>query len=166
MKSFTQKKEELAELKKKLAKSKLTVFTTFAREGEKGLSVAGIQTLKKGLRGAESEYVVGKKTLLDRALKEDKKAVEVSEFAGSVGVVFGYGDEQKTAKAVYDFSRKNPALKLFSAIIDGKLMDVKGFLEFAKLPSKEALIGRILGLMQYPLSSLANVLGQVAGKKI
>ena len=39
MKSKIQKKEELVNLKDKLAKSKITVFTSFSREGEKGWSV-------------------------------------------------------------------------------------------------------------------------------
>jgi len=62
MKSKEQKKKELAGLKDKLAKSKITIFTTFAREGEKGLAVSGMRGLKKDLRAADSEYVVGKKT--------------------------------------------------------------------------------------------------------
>lgn len=168
MKSFQQKKEELAKLKEKLAKSKLTVFTSFAQKGEKGLNVSDMQTLKKNLRKTDSEYTVGKKTLLDKALKSKFRNVDMSgeadifSFDGSLGVVFGYGDEIAAAKSVYDFSRKNKALKLFGALFGSKFIDAKNFIELAKLPGREVLIGRIMGLMKYHVSLLANVLNQVA----
>jgi large subunit ribosomal protein L10 len=162
MKSFTQKKKELAKLKEKLAKSKLTVFTSFSRAGEKGLNVKSMQALKRSLRAVESEYAVEKKTLLDKAL--DGK-VDIFGYDGSLGVVFGYGEVSAAAKSVYEFSRKNPALKLFSAIFGDKILDNKDLIEFAKLPTKDVMIARFLGLLKYPLSSLANVLGEVAKTK-
>lgn len=165
MKSFKQKKEELAKLKEKLAKSKMTIFTSFARAGEKGLNVKDMQTLKKNLRKVDSEYVVEKKTLLDKTLKETKKSVDIFGFDGSLGIVFNYGEEAAAAKSLYDFSRKNQALKLFGALWGDKVMDSKAFVEFAKLPTKEVLIGRFLGLVKYPLSKLANILGEVAKTK-
>jgi len=169
MKSFKQKKEELIKLKEKLAKSKLTIFTSFSRAGEKGLGVKEMQALKKGLRNVDSEYTVGKKTLLDKAIKEvkkiDKDSLDVFKYDGSIGVVFGYGDETAAVKSIYEFSRKNLALKLFGAFYGDKILDTKALIEFAKLPTKEIMIGRFLGLLKYPLSSLANILVQVAKQK-
>ncbi|MBI2063547.1 MAG: 50S ribosomal protein L10, partial [Candidatus Yanofskybacteria bacterium] len=62
MKSFAQKKEELTKLKDKLAKAKIVIFSSFAREGEKGLNVAEMRELKTGLRVVKGDYVIGKKT--------------------------------------------------------------------------------------------------------
>jgi large subunit ribosomal protein L10 len=173
MKSKGQKKKELAGLKDKLAKSKITIFTSFAREGEKGLTVSDMRVLKKGLRATDSEYVVEKKTLLNKALTEDKKDIDVFQYPGSMGIVFGYGDEAAIAKSVYNFAKKNPALKYFGAFWNpsassgqtGKFMDSAEFAEFAKLPGREILIAGLLGMMKYPLSALTNVLGQVAKTK-
>jgi large subunit ribosomal protein L10 len=165
MKSKEQKKKELAGLKDKLARSKITIFTTFAREGERGLAVSGMRGLKKDLQAANSEYVVEKKTLLDKALIEGKKNVDVFQYPGSMGVVFGYGDEAAVAKSVYNFAKKNPALKYFGAFIIGKFMDLAEFTEFARLPSRDVLIARLLGMMKYPMSALAVVLDQVAENK-
>ncbi len=165
MKSKEQKKKELAGLKDKLAKAKIMIFTTFARAGEKGLAVSGMRELKKGLRAADSEYVVGKKTLLSKVLAEDKKNVDVFQYQGSMGMVFGYSDEAATAKSIYNFARKNPAMKYFGAIWNGKFMDLAEFTEFAKLPAREVLIARLLGMLNYPLSALAATLNQIAQKK-
>src|SRR3989344_6759261 len=101
MKTFQQKKEELTKLKDKLAKAKIVVFSSFARGGEKGLNVMAMGKLKKDLRAVESEYVVEKKTLLSRALKNVKNPVDVFQYQGSLGTAFGYGDGQAVAKAIY-----------------------------------------------------------------
>jgi large subunit ribosomal protein L10 len=165
MKSREQKKKELAGLKEKLSKSKITIFTTFAREGEKGLAVSGMRGLKKDLRAADSEYVVEKKTLLNKALAEGKKDIDIFQYPGSMGIVFGYGDETAIAKSVYNFAKKNPALKYFGALRAGRFMNLAEFTEFAKLPTREVLIARLLGMFNYPLSALAAVLHQIAGKQ-
>lgn len=156
MKTFKQKVEQLAKLKDKLAKSKLTVFTSFVRAGEKGLNVAEMKELKKTLRVAEAEYLVSKKSLLNRALKG---AVSVFQFSGSVGVAFGYGDEAATARNLYGFAKKNPAMKFFGALFGGKFIDDGQFIELAKLPTKEIMISRAVSMIKYPLSGLVNILG-------
>ena len=165
MKTFQQKKIELSNLKDRLAKARITIFTSFARVGEKGLDVSSMRTLKKGLRDVNSEYLVEKKTLLDRALKENKKEIDIFQYQGSMGVALGYGDEQSAVKSVYNFARKHPALKYFGAIQAGKFMDLVQFTEFAKLPSKEVMIARLLGMMRYPISALAVALDQISKKK-
>ena len=142
-------------MKDKLSKSKLTIFTSFARAGEKGLNVAEMKELKRTLRAAEAEYLVSKKTLLDKALKSE---VEVFKFACSVGVAFGYGDEATVAKNIYGFARKSPALKFFGALLGSKFIDDKQFIELAKLPPRDVMIGKVVGMIKYPLSELVNVL--------
>jgi len=64
MKSKTQKSEELSKLKKKLPDSKISVFTSFSRAGEKGLSVAQMTELKRLLRTLGSEYFVRRLSLI------------------------------------------------------------------------------------------------------
>jgi len=165
MKSKEQKKKELTELKEKLLRSKITIFTSFAREGEKGLTVGDMRNLKKDLRAANSEYVVEKKTLLDKALTEDKKDIDIFQYPGSMGIVFGYGDEMAIAKSVYNFAKKNPAMKYFGALWNGRFMDLTEFTEFAKLPTREVIIARLLGMMTYPVSALAITLDQISKNK-
>ncbi len=165
MKTFTQKKQSLGELKDRLAKSKITIFTSFARDGEKGMDMVELSELKKALNALDSEYVVEKKTILNKALAETKKQVDVSEYAGSLGTVFGYGDEIATAKSVYTFAKKHPALKYFSALLGNEVLTEARLTEFAKLPSREVLIARLLGMLSYPVRSLAVVLNQIAEKK-
>jgi len=165
MKPKSQKKEELKKLKEKLPKSKITVFTTFSRAGEKGLSVAQMSELKKALRAIDAELFVTKKTLMDLALKELKNEADVYGMEGSVGLVFGDGDSYAISKKLYEFAKKNKALQFFGAIFENSFMGKEGFLEMAKMPSRETLLARLFGMMKYPVSGLAIVLSEVAKKK-
>jgi large subunit ribosomal protein L10 len=170
MKSRIQKSEELKSLQNKLPSSQITVFTSFARTGSKGLSVAQMTQLKRLLREAKSEYVVTKKTLVDRALGEK---ADVYKMDGSLGLVVGPAKDGTSnnepygvAKKLYDFAKKNPALQFFGAIIDGSFIGKEQFLEMAKMPSREVLIGRLLGMMKYPITSLYVVMSEVAKKQL
>ena len=178
MKPKSQKREELKKLKAKLPKSKITVFTTFSRAGEKGLSVAQMSELKRALRAIDAELLVTKKTLIDIALKELKSEADVYDMEGSVGLVLGLGegsgakpgisvggDPYAISKKLYEFSRKNKALQFFGAIFENNFLGKEGFLEMAQMPSKEILIGRLLGMLTYPMRGLAVALSEVAKKK-
>ncbi len=165
MKTKLQKKDDLKKLKEKMPKSGITIFTTFARAGEKGLSVQQIQELKKALRAANSQFTTAKKTLLEIALRDLKyDGVDVYGMAGSMGLVIGAEDPYAIAKKVYDFAKKNQALQLFGALLDGKFVTKADVLAMATMPSRDVLLSRLLGMMMYPISSLAMVLKQIADK--
>ena len=69
-----------------------------------------------------------------------------------------------------DRSRKNIAAAALgkcgtAGFVDGKVLDKDGVNELAKLPSKEILIGKVLGSLQSSLYSLAYVLQAVVDKE-
>jgi large subunit ribosomal protein L10 len=165
MKSKQRKTEELDKLKKKLPGSNISVFTSFSKAGEKGLSVAQMTELKKLLRALGSEYFVTKKTLIDLAFGKQYDGLDVYSMEGSLGLVLGGEDPYAVAKKIYDFSRKNQALHFWGAVIENKFLSKESFMEIAKLPSKEVLIGRLLGMLTYPMRGLAVALSEVAQKK-
>lgn len=167
MKTKSQKQAELRSLLEKLPAATISIFTTFAREGEKGLSVAQMQELKRALRKLGSEYLVAKKSLVDIAAKELKyDGLDVfSALQGSVGIVIGRDDAYAIAKSLYEFAKKNQALKYFGAFYDGKFIDPEAFAEMATMPTREQLLAQLFGMMQYPLTALAIVLDQISNKK-
>ena len=174
MKSKIQKKEELKKIKGKIPGSKIVVFTTFSRASsassgqakEKGLSVSQMSELKRTLRSMNSEYLVAKKSLMDMALKGLKyDGMDVFGIEGSVGLVFGSSDYYAVAKKLYEFSKKNPALRFFGAFIEGSFIDADKFMEIAKMPSRETLIARLLGMMKYPLTGICFVLDEVSKQR-
>ncbi len=166
MKTKAQKKEVIDTLTGQLPGSTITIFTTFARAGEPGLSVGQMQEMKRALRQVEGEYVVAKKTLIEKALEQLKyDGIDLYAMDGSVGVVLAHGDAYAISKALYQFAKANPALKMFSAWMDGHLVDHTALMDMATLPTRDELLARLMGMLQYPLSSLAIVLNQVAKQK-
>ena len=166
MKTKAQKKESIDALEQALPGSTITIFTTFARAGEAGLSVAQMQEMKRTIRQADGEYVVAKKTLVDKALHDLKyDGVDVFGMDGSIGLVLGRGDAYAVAKQLYQFAKANPALKLFVAWMDGHAVSHEQLMDIATLPTRDELLARLLGMLKYPLSSLAVVLNQVATQK-
>lgn len=162
MKSKAQKKETVKGLSDKMPEAEMVVFTSYSRAGEKGLSVAKMQELKRALRGMGAEYVVAKKNLIRISAEQAYlgELVDVNSFEGSVGVVIGpkKGDSAALSKGIYDFAKTNPVFKVYGAILEQKYLNADSFNELAKLPSKEVMIGRVAGMMQYPLTGLTNVL--------
>lgn len=170
MKSRSKKSDELKQIKQKLPKSKMVVFTTFSRSGEKGLSVSQMTELKRILRSLSSEYVVIKKSLMNLAMKglnppAGGDRINIFEVDGSVGLALGGDDPYAIAKKLYEFSRKNQSLKFFGAFMDGTFVGSDRFMEIAKMPSKEVLIGRLLGMLTYPIRGLAIALNEVSKQK-
>jgi large subunit ribosomal protein L10 len=166
MKTKAQKKESIDALAQQLPDSTMTIFTTFARAGESGLSVGQMENLKRALREVDGQYVVAKKTLVDKTLSDLKyDGVDVFGMDGSMGLVLARGDAFAIAKVLYKFAKENPALKLYAAWMDGHLVTHTELVDIATLPSRDELLARLLGMLKYPLSSLAVVLGQVATAK-
>lgn len=166
MKSKSRKNQELNLLKKKLPDSKLTIFTSFSRAGEKGLSVAQMTELKRLLRSIGSEYMVIKKTLVDIALKDRKyDGLDIFSMEGSIGLVMAKDDPYGVAKKIYEFSRKNPALNFWGAVMDSKFLGKESFMEIAKLPSRDILLGRLVGMLTYPMRGLAVALSEISKQK-
>ncbi len=163
MKTKSQKQLELKALKAKLPGAQITVFTSFARMGEKGLSVAQMTELKRLLRGIQSEFVVTKKTIVDRATAE--QGANVYGMDGSLGLIVGNDEPYSVAKKVYEFSRKNTALQFFGALLNGAFISKEQFMEMAKMPSREVLMGRLFGMMKYPVTGLYGVMTEIAKKK-
>ncbi|HEY4484294.1 MAG TPA: 50S ribosomal protein L10 [Candidatus Paceibacterota bacterium] len=165
MKTKAQKKETLGKLSQKIPTSGVLIFTSFSREGEKGLSVAQMRNLKRTLKSIGAEYLVAKKNLIRISTERSgvSSLVDVSKFDGSVGLAVG-GKEMDSivlSKNVYDFSKTNPVFKILGAVIENKYLDADTFKEFAKLGSKEMLVARFLGMMQYPIKNLLVLLANI-----
>ena len=98
-KSKIQKQEILRNLTERIKKSKSIIFTGF-----NALGVKDNEELRSKLRAENSEYYVAKKTLLERALKEQGITnLETKTLDGKIAAVFSYGDEVASAKVVNAF---------------------------------------------------------------
>ena len=112
----------------------------------RGLTVEQDTQLRKKLREAGVTYKVYKNTLI-------KRAAEGTEFAALEPQLEG-----PTALAVSKEDATAPA------IVEGNYYDQAGTQVIATIPSREVLLGKLLGSIQSPITNLARVLNQIAEK--
>jgi len=155
-----QKQNEVKELKGAFASAKSAVVLEF-----KGLTVDKDTVFRRALRENKAQYRVSKNTLLRLAVKETNFEPLDVHFKGATAVATSDGDVVGLAKTVYNFLKENPTVIFKGAILDGLPTPVKDFQAIAELPSRETLIGKLLYLMQYPISGLAVSLDQIRQKK-
>ena len=84
---------------------------------------------------------------------------------GPTAIAFAKGDVVPTSKAVIDFltALKKPDIKLKGGYIDGKLYDVASVTAISKLPSKELIVGQLLGSLNAPASNFVGTLNNIIG---
>ncbi len=147
-----QKKALVQELREKLQNSKSAVVCDY-----KGVKVSEMAELRSGLQDLESTLKVSRKTLLQRALKEEGIKLDVRSLKGQVAVAYG-SDEVAPAKALHDFAKKNKRIQILAGILEGQVLSQEEVLNLAKLPSKEELLAKLVGSLNSPLSGLVGVL--------
>jgi large subunit ribosomal protein L10 len=155
-----QKRTEVALLKGTFTTAKSAVVLGF-----KGLTVDKDTAFRKSIRESKGQYRVSKNTLLKLAAKETAFEGLTEHFKGATAVATTESDVVALAKAVNNFLKDNPAATLKGAILDGKAVTPAEFKVIAELPSREVLIGKLLFLMQYPISGLAVALEAIRKQK-
>lgn len=143
----------IEEIKNKLKKAKTVAFVDY-----RGITVEADTAMRASFRNANSEYRVYKNRLMLRALNELGIHGCESYLKGTSAVAFGYGDEVTPAKLVLDAVNKTGKIQIKFGILNGKIVSAEEVTELAKLPSKEVLIAKLLGMLNAPASSLVRVL--------
>lgn len=150
----TPKKEAtVAELSDMLSRASLTVVADY-----RGLKVGELQTLRTTLRGLNADAKVAKNTLTVIAARQVGKEGLEPYLAGPTVLINAYGDPVSVAKAVGDFARTSRILRVRGGIAGQRAVDEAGVATIATLPSREILIGRVVGQIQAPLYGLVGVL--------
>jgi len=156
----TQKTELASELKEKFARAQVAIFADY-----KGLSATQADDLRRVLRAQKAEVKVLKNNVARLVTKEGHFGDQAKELMdGIVGptlVTFAYGDPAATAKVIHKFAQDNEALKLKDSLMGQKRIDASGVETLAKLPSKEVLLGKLLGTMNAPITNFVGVLAAV-----
>jgi large subunit ribosomal protein L10 len=128
-----------------------------------GLNADETLDLRRKMRAAGVTMKVGKNTLIKRAIK-DTKAEGLSDFLTGPTVMAFSKDPVAAAKIAAEFAKKNDRLKLVGALMGEQLLDAKGAMALATLPSLDELRGKLVGLLVAPATKIAGVLQAPAGQ--
>ena len=140
--------KSVKDIKEKFDKSKVVILTDY-----KGLTMSQMSKLRKKLRPIDAEYKVFKNTLISRAIKD--KAYDGIDplLTGSTAILFGYEDQVAPTKVLSEFIKENEKPGIKGGLLDGKVIDTKTITMLAKLPSREVLLGRVVGTMKAPITN-------------
>jgi|SRR5436309_3471860 large subunit ribosomal protein L10 len=129
--------------------------------GYQGITVPQVTELRNRVRNGGGEYVVVKNTIALRAIDSQALAQLKEHFTGPTAVVFSLTDPVAVAKALTDYAKDVPAIKLKAGLVEGKAIAAEQIKDIASLPSRSELIAKLLFLMQSPVTRLARVLAAV-----
>lgn len=155
--SRAEKEQAVEQLQSDLSKLKLVVLTDY-----RGLTVAEVTELRAKLREAGISYRVTKNTLLRLAVAGTSTLshIDPSTFTGPMALALSTEDEIEPARVVFQYAKAHNALEIVGAITgDGQLLSAAEVKALATLPTREQLLGQVVGTIAAPLSGMVGVLG-------
>ena len=131
----------------------------------RGLTVEQDTQLRKQLREAGVTYKVYKNTMIRFAAKgTDFEALD-PHLEGPTALAVSKTDATVAARILANFAKKADALEIKGGVVEGTYYDAKGMNVIATIPSREELLGKLLGSIQSPITNFARVLNQIAESK-
>ncbi|MBU8899406.1 50S ribosomal protein L10 [Corallococcus sp. H22C18031201] len=149
----SEKEELIKELHEKFAKTKSAVVAEFSK-----VDVETVTKLRKKFREGKVEYKVIKNTLARRAAEGTSVSAISADFTGPVALCISYDDMVAPAKILTEFIKDLETIKIRSAVVDGRRVDVNGVKALAKLPGLTELRGQLLGMLNQPASKLVRTI--------
>ena len=131
----------------------------------RGLTVEQDTRLRKQLREAGVSYKVYKNTMIRFAAKGTPFEAMDADLDGPTALAVSKTDATAPARILAEFAKTANKLELKGGVVEGTYYDAKGMQVIATIPSREVLLGKLLGSIQYPISNLARVLNQIAEAK-
>jgi large subunit ribosomal protein L10 len=129
----------------------------------RGTSVPQAAELRTRLRDADTRFRVVKNTLTQRAVDDAGAAALKPYLEGPTALVFVHGDAAAAAKTLADFRRSSGLLEFKGGWMAGDVLSAEQVDAISRLPSREVLHGRLVGVVASPLTGLASALGGLIG---
>ena len=131
----------------------------------RGLTVAQDTELRKQLREAGVSYKVYKNTMIRFAAKGTAFEALEPHLEGPTALAVSKTDATAPARILAKFAKTADKLELKGGVVEGTYYDQKGINVIATIPSREELLGKLLGSIQSPITNIARVLNQIAEQK-
>jgi large subunit ribosomal protein L10 len=136
----------------------VTESVTMILADYKGLTVYEMEDLRRKVREVGGQVSVIKNTLAKVALNDLEIDALDGDLNGQIAFVFSKADAVVGTKAAFDFSRGKKNFKLVAGFFDGHRLSSEQVLELAKLPSRDELQGRFVGLLIAPITDFVGTL--------
>ena len=125
----------------------------------RGLSNAEITELRRKVQASGGTYRVVKNTLARFAAEREERPELAASFEGPVAIAFGYDDIIQVARAIADYIRTSgTTVSIKAGFLPERILTAEEVNSLARMPSREVLLGRVVGGMKSPIWGLVGVL--------
>ena len=145
-------------------KEKLNGASSIALVDYRGLTVEQDTKLRKDLREAGVEYKVFKNSMVRFAVEGTEFAEVTKDLEGPTAIAISYEDATAGPRVLATAAKTMENLEFKSGVVEGNYNDQAGIKALAGIPSREVLLGKLLGSIQSPIANFARVLNQIAEK--
>ena len=152
-KILEEKKQVVESLAAKMQTAKAGVLVKY-----EGIKVSEDTELRAALRKAGVEYTVMKNTLTGRACDIAGYGDMKQYLSGMTAIAMSQDDPLAPAKIMKQFADKIECFEIKAGFVDGGILDKAGVESLAATPSKEVLIGKMMGSLMSSLYGFAYVL--------
>ena len=157
-----QKQKQIKDIKEKVLNQKSMVFVDFNKVSSKDMF-----SLRTLLKESGCNLKIAKKTLIRIAFGQSNISFWnkiKSAVPGQLALVFGIEDEVAPARISNQFAIKHENFKILGGIFENRFIEKEKVLALANLPTKQELLGRMVGSISSPMSGFITVLqGNIKG---
>lgn len=144
------------ELKSTLDEKKNFILTKYS-----GVKVSELTALRTQIKEKGAQYKVVKNNLFKRALDEKGYTSIEEHLKGPIGVAFAGEEVGDVAQVLKNFKKEKETFEFFLGVIENSVYDEKELAKIADLPSKEAILGQLLSLINAPSSKIAMGMNEI-----
>ncbi len=146
------KQEIIQEIRENIVNQHVMFFVNF-----KGMKGNDCSAFRKDLFQNNAKIMVAKKTLAKIAFQKEGIDFDPLTLEKEVGFVFGFGDIASVAKAVCRFD-KTEKIVILGGVCEGKIITESEAKDIANLPTREELLGKLVGTVAAPIGGFLQVL--------
>lgn len=130
-----------------------------------GVTVDDSITIRKKLKTEGVGYLVAKKSIVKKILKELNVPGTLPSLDGELAMVSG-ADLLTPAREIYDFQKKmDKKIAILGGIFDGTFMSKDEMVSVALIPSQHTLQAMFVNVISSPISGFVRALDAIAQKK-
>jgi large subunit ribosomal protein L10 len=156
MKKKSDKHREAQALRRELEQAQHLFVTSFEK-----LTVAQDFELRRTVRSAGGRYRVVKNNLAEKAAEGTPAQGVLKGLRGMTSLAYTTSDPVALAKALTNYAKANPSFTFKAGLVEGRAVEVRSIEELANLPSREAILAKVLYLIQAPAQRLVTAINAV-----
>lgn len=151
----------IARIEKEVKGSPIFFITQYGK-----ISASSLDKLRAKLRLANTSYLVVKNRLGKKSFEKMNLLAFSDKFVGACGIAFAKEDPVSSSKVLVDFAKENESFKVAAGMVNGQILSVEDIKSLASLPSRQVLLGKVVGGIQAPISRFVRVLSGTVSRVV